>query len=242
MVKIVLINNQTLVRSGLRLLLETEHSFRVIGEAATGAAGIQLVFESKPNVVILEIRLPDISGLEVARRLLAHDNAVKILIVSGVNHTLFPFKLLEIGVLGYLTNDSTQEELIYAVKEVNSSQTYITPVIAQQLAMSNITPQSKDKFLTLSAREAEVMWMIIQRNDIKIIAKKLNVSAKTVHSYRGRIFQKLAISSDMELLMLALQEGIVKVGDSNLDVGFFGKPKNKPSLGDSRPELRPFRR
>ena len=114
MIKVVLIEDHKLVRSGLKQMLETDASIRVVGEANTGVDGIQSVISLKPDVVILDINLPDISGLEVTHRLLSQQKSIKIMVISGVGHDIYPLKLLDAGVLSYLTKESSKEELIQA--------------------------------------------------------------------------------------------------------------------------------
>ncbi len=209
MIKIVLIDDHELVRSGLRNMLEADTSIKVVGETGAGAEGVQIVQNLKPDVVSLDIQLPDISGLEVTHKLLSHDRGIKILIISAVSHDLFPFRLLEAGALGYLTKNAPQHELIQAVKLVYAGQRFVSPAIAQKLVVSKLKPQATNHFSDLSDREMEVMSMVIRGFSVKKIAQKLHVSTSTVHSYRSRIFQKLNIKNDMGLMLLAIKEGIV---------------------------------
>lgn len=215
MIKVVLIDDHELVRSGLRQMLEADSTIQVIGETGTGAEGVQLVRSIKPDVVILDVNLPDISGLEVTNRLLAYQDSAKVLIVSAVNNDLFPFKLLEAGALGYLTKNASAEELLKALKSVYAGQRYISPAIANRLVFSKLNSQAKrGDFSELSDRETEVMMMVIHGFEVKKIAQKLHLSSKTVHSYRSRIFQKLNVKSDMGLMLVAIKQGIVSLDEA----------------------------
>ena len=215
MIKVVLIEDHELVREGLRNILESDPSIKVIGETGIGTEGVQLTLKLKPDVVLLDVQLPDISGLEVTNKLMSHDETIKILIVSAVTHDLFPMRILEAGAIGYLTKNVPREELIQAIKVVFKGQRYISPVIAQKLVVSKLKSHSTHQFSELSNRETEVMMMIIRGFSVKQIAQKLHVSNKTVHSYRSRIFQKLDIKNDMSLMLLAIKEGVVTLDAVN---------------------------
>lgn len=214
MIKVILIDDHFLVRTGFRQMIEVENSIKVIGEAGTGLEGIQLVRNSNPDVVILDIKLPDISGLEVTNKLLAHETHPKILVVSAMMNDLFPFRLLEAGAHGFLTKNASQEELVRAIKSVYNNQRFISPEIAQQLALVKITPNALGNFSQLSDRETEVMFMVVRGFEVKDIAKQLHVSTKTVHSYRSRIFEKLSVKSDTALTLLAIKQGIVTIEEA----------------------------
>lgn len=211
MITLLLINSDDLIRTAFQALLEKNALIKIIGGAGTGAEGIQLARTLQPDIVLLDIQLSDVSGIEVAHRLLAHQNSSKIIVmVTRSMHVLYPLKLLEEGAQGYLTSTkSSLEELIHAIKDVYHGERYISPDIAQQLVLIN--PQAKDLFLTLSGRETEVMLMTLRLMETKEIAKKLHVSSKTVHSYRGRLFQKLGIKNDMQLMLLAIRHGVINL-------------------------------
>lgn len=211
MIRIVLIDDHFLVRAGFRRMLESEKNIQVIGEAGTGIEGIQLVQTVRPDVVVLDIKLPDISGLEVTYKLLSRTPHPKILIVSALNNDLFPFRILEAGAHGYLTKNASQEELAHAIRAVNNGQRFISQEVAHQLALARLSPHIPGNFSVLSDRETEVMLMVIRHVPVKEIANKLNLSAKTIHSYRSRIFEKLNVKNDTALTLLAIKQGIVTI-------------------------------
>lgn len=215
MIKVVLIEDHLLVRTGIRKLIEESNNIKIIGEASTGIEGIQLVRNLVPDVVLLDIKLPDISGLEVTHKLLNYLPSIKILVVSGMKNNLFPFRLLEAGAKGYFTKNGSQEELLRAIQMVYADQRYISPEIAQILALAKVRPSDeKGNFAELSDRETEVMYMVIRGFEVKDIAKKLHLSIKTVHSYRSRIFEKLNIKNDTELTLLAIKRGLVTIEEA----------------------------
>ena len=210
-IKVVLIDDHFLVRTGFRQLIESEKGIQVIGEAGTGVEGVQIVRATKPDVVILDIKLPDISGLEVTHKLLTHEPRPKILIISGMTSHSFPYRLLEAGALGYLTKNASQEELIRAIRAVHNNQRYIGPEIAQQMALAKLNINTPGDFSILSDRETEVMMMVVHGLGVKEIAQRLHLSSKTVHSYRSRIFEKLRVKNDTALTLLAIRKELVSI-------------------------------
>lgn len=215
MIKVVLIEDHLLMRTGIRKIIEGQNNIKIIGEASNGGEGVQLVRSLIPDVVLLDIKLPDISGLEVTHKLLNYLPSIKILVVSGMKNNLFPFRLLEAGAKGYLTKNVSEEELIRAIQMVYADQRYISPEIAQVLALAKVRPSDdKGDFTELSDRETEVMYMVIRGFEVKDIAKKLHLSIKTVHSYRSRIFEKLNLKNDTELTLLAIKRGLISIDEA----------------------------
>ncbi len=207
MITTILIDDHDLIRLGLRKLLESDSAIKVVGEAKSGNEGIQLARELQPGVVLLDVQLPDFSGLEVTHRLIAWNKDIKILILTAHSDDHLPIRILEAGALGFITKNASQEQLIHAIKSVYAGKKFISPEIAQKLIVSQLN--SRQGFEDLSDRETEVMMMVIHGVNVKQIAKKLNVTTKTVHSYRNRIFTKLNIKNDMELMLLAVKNKII---------------------------------
>lgn len=215
MIKVVLIEDHLLMRTGIRKIIEGKNDITIIGEASNGGEGVQLVRNLVPDVVLLDIKLPDISGLEVMHKLLNYLPSIKILVISGMQNNLFPFRLLEAGAKGYLTKNVSEAELLRAIQLVYADQRYISPEIAQVLALAKVRPNGeKGDFAELSDRETEVMYMVIRGFEVKDIAKKLHLSVKTVHSYRSRIFEKLNIKSDTELTLLAVKRELISIDEA----------------------------
>jgi len=209
LIKLILIDDHTLVRTGMRHMLEEVSDIHVLGEASTGEEGIRLARRLQPDVIILDFRLPDLTGLEVTQKLIQSNADFKILIVSAAMNDLFPFRLLEAGARGYLTKDTQKEELVDAVKLIHSGQRIINPKIASRLALAKIDYKTDSAFGLLSEQEMEVMKMLIRSVSIKDIGEHLNISTKTVHSYRSRIFKKLNVKSDIGLALLAIRHGLI---------------------------------
>lgn len=217
MVKILLIEDHSLVRAGMSQMLKEIKDITIIGEAGTGHEGIQLAKRLHPDVIILDFKLPDISGLEVALKLFRINLNLKILILTAAINDLFPFRLFEVGIHGYLTKDTSKEELVHAIKTIYGGQRVISPEIASRLALAKIAPQSNSIFHSLTNREIEVMMMAIRGLSVKEIASKLFLSPKTIHSYRSHIFEKLKVENDVSLTLLAIRHGIITYEEVNIE-------------------------
>jgi two-component system invasion response regulator UvrY len=208
-IKVLLIDDHDLVRLGLRKLLEADPMISIAGEARTGTEGAQLNRTLNPDVILLDIQLPDFSGLEVTHRLVAANKNIKILALTSNSDDKLPMRILSAGALGYITKNTSQEQLIQAIKTVYTGKKYISPELAQQMVVSRL--DSNKGFEDLSDRESEVMMMVLKGITVKQIAKRLNVTSKTVHSYRSRIFTKLNVKNDMELMLFAVKNHIIEI-------------------------------
>lgn len=213
MINIVLVDDHKLVRTGIRRLLEDAPGIKVVGEAANGEDAIQVIRQLKPTVVLMDIKMPGISGLEATRKLLRLDPHLKIIIITAYENDIFPVRLMQAGAAGYITKSSTREEMIQAVRAVALGQRHISPEIAKQLAFSSVNRNGATPFDSLSERELQIVMMVTQGVKVQEIAEKLHLSPKTVNSYRYRIFDKLGINSDVELTHLTLRYGILDSED-----------------------------
>lgn len=200
-----------MVRQGTEKLLSDASGINVVGSASTGKEGIALAREKSPEVVILDFQLPDTNGLEVTRKLLRYDPDIKILIVTALKNDTISARLLEVGVTGYISKERGYNELEQAIRAIALGQRYLSADIASQLALSKATNSGKTPFDTLSAREMEIVLLLANGMNIEGIANHLFIAKKTVHTYRYRIFEKLNIKTDLELLRLAIKNGIIKV-------------------------------
>ena len=209
LIKTVLIDDHQLVRSGIREMLRQEKAISVLGEAGTGREGVELVRRFNPDVVLLDLKLPDQLGLEVTQKILRISPDTKILVVTSVTHDLFLFRLLEAGAQGYLTKEASVDELVRAIQSVAAGQRVISTELAKRLALAKIDYKKDHVFDTLSEREMEVMMMLIRGMPVKEMAEKLHISYKTVHSYRSRIFEKLNVETDLAVTLLAIHHGLI---------------------------------
>ncbi|MBB72783.1 MAG: two-component system response regulator UvrY [Legionellales bacterium] len=210
MVNVLLVDDHALVRLGIRKLLDGESGIKVVGEASSGEEAIKLSRETNAHVVLMDVRMPGIGGLEATRKLLRLNPDLKIVALTSYDDDLFPTRFIQAGAAGYLTKDSTIDEMVRAIKVVNSGQRYISPEVAQKMAIKQITDPEQSPFDQLSERELQVALMVTSMQKVAVIADKLHLSPKTVNSYRYRIFDKLGISSDVELTHLAIRHGLVE--------------------------------
>jgi two-component system invasion response regulator UvrY len=209
LIKVLVVDDHDLVRTGIRRMLDDIQGIKVTGEARSGEDAVRLAREIRPDVVLMDVKMPGIGGLEATRKLLRIDPDMKVLVVTVCDDDLFPSKLLQAGASGYLTKDASMDEMVQAIRAVHSGQRYISPAVAQQLAFKHISDKDESPFSTLSERELQVMIMITHGNKPQEISEKLNLSPKTVNSYRYRIFEKLNVKNDVELTLLAIRHGIV---------------------------------
>lgn len=208
MIKVLLVDDHELVRTGIRRLIEDIKGLEVVGEVATGEGAIEFANNEHVDVVLMDLNMPGIGGLEATRRLIAKDKHLKIIVVTVHDSEPFPQQLFKAGAMGYLTKGCNIEEIVHAIKEVFYGRRYIGVDIAQQMAM-NIQPEDENPFDKLSQREMQVMMMSMQGMKGQEISEQLNLSPKTISTYRYRLFEKLNVSNDVELTRLAMQYGFI---------------------------------
>jgi len=207
-IKVLLVDDHELVRTGIRRLIEDINGLEVVGEVDTGEAAIDFSNNEHTDVVLMDLNMPGIGGLEATRRLIAKDKHLKIIVVTVHDSEPFPQQLFKAGAKGYLTKGCNIEEIVHAIKEVFYGRRYISVDIAQQMAM-NIQTEEDNPFDKLSQREMQVMMMSMQGMKGQEISDQLNLSPKTISTYRYRLFEKLNVSNDVELTRLAMQYGLI---------------------------------
>lgn len=216
MINIVLVDDHDLVRTGIKRLLHDTPGIKVVGEARTGEDGLKVIRDLKPNIILMDVKMPGIGGLETIHKVLRSDPDAKIIVVSVFDNDFFPARLIQAGALGYISKGSSQDEMIQAIRSVQAGQRYISPEIANQIALRRLSDQKNSPFDELSERELQVMMLIIKGTKVQVVAEKLHLSSKTVNSYRYRIFDKLGIKTDVELIHLAFRYGLIDTTDVNL--------------------------
>lgn len=209
-IKILIVDDHQLIRKGIATILDEIKGFHVIAEAADGEEAIRLAKQHNPDVILMDIQMPGIGGMEATKKILRTNPEVKILALTVCESDIFPSRLLEEGAAGYITKDSTTDEMVRAIRSVSQGERYISPGIAQKLAIRRFTTGKASPFETLSERELQVMLMITRGRKVQEIADILHLSNKTINTYRYRIFDKLGVISDVELTHLALQHGIIE--------------------------------
>ncbi len=210
MIRIIVVDDHQLVRVGTSRLLDDVDGFQVVGQAASGEAAIDLVRDLKPDIVLMDLQMPGIGGLEATRRCLRVDPELKIVILTIHEQEPYPSNLLKIGAAGYLTKRADVDEMVRAIRKVVLGQRYIASDIAQKLALDPYKDNDTNPFQCLSSREMQITLMVIDGSKVPYISQKLSLSPKTVNSYRYRIFEKLDIKNDVELTKLAIQHGLLE--------------------------------
>jgi len=207
---VLVVDDHDLVRTGISRMLGDIDGLQVIGQADSGEEAIKKARELKPDVVLMDVKMPGIGGLEATHKLLRSYPDLKVIAVTICEEDPFPTRLLQAGAAGYLTKGAALDEMVQAIRMVFGGQRYISPQIAQQLALKSFQPQlSESPFDLLSEREIQIALMIANCQKVQSISDKLCLSPKTVNTYRYRIFEKLSITSDVELALLAVRHGMV---------------------------------
>lgn len=204
MIRVFLLDDHALVRTGYRLIFEPQLDIEVVGESGSGEEGIPLIRKLKPDVVICDLHLPGISGLDITERLVKGDHA-KVVIVSVHEDGPMPKRLLDAGASGYLGKGCEAEELLRAVREAARGRRYLGGSIAQRIALDS---GRRSPFDQLSPRELEISMLFCQGLRAEDIARRLSLSGKTVATHKYRLFEKLGIKDTIALSRMAMQHGI----------------------------------
>jgi two-component system, NarL family, invasion response regulator UvrY len=207
-VRVLLVDDHAVVREGYRRLLERTPEIEVVAEAATGEDAYRVFCELTPDVVVMDINLPGMSGIEAARRMLAREPDARILVFSMHEDALFGSRALQAGARGYVTKASAPEVLVEAVKAVSAGRLYISHDMAQELALQTV-PGPDLPLNTLSPREFEVFRLLAEGKSVSDIARILSLSQKTVANYQSLIKQKLEADTSAQMVWIALKRGLV---------------------------------
>lgn len=213
MTKILVADDHDLVRMGIMRMLEDVPGFDVAGEAKTGEEAVQLAKDLAPDVVLMDVRMPGIGGLEATRKILAYNESIKVIAVTSLSDDMYPERLMKAGACGYVTKGANFDEMIDAIKTVVAGNRYMSSNVAQQLALRSFAGAKggASPFESLSERELQTAILIANGAKVQTIADTFCVSPKTINSYRYRIFEKLNIHSDVELTLLAVKHKILDI-------------------------------
>jgi len=214
MITVLLTDDHTLVRTGIKRLLEDSKQVEIIGEACCGEDSLELAHKLKPNVILMDVNMPGIGGVEACRRILERNPKQKIIALTVYTEKTFPKRMLEIGAKGYLTKECGVAEMIDAINIVNDGGAYIDPAIAQQLAISLLPGNNENPIDKLSRREFQVMLMISHGLTNVQMSEQLCLSPKTVSTYRLRLLEKLGAHNEVDMLKIAVEQGIVEFSSS----------------------------
>jgi len=213
-IKILLADDHKIVRDGLRTLIDSEPGMEVVAEAEDGRSALALAQKLSPDVVIMDIAMPEMNGIDATRAILSEYSRIKIIALSMYSDRRFVSGMLEAGASGYLLKDCAFEELVRAIRSVMANQTYLSPKIAgivvnRYIGRSNQAETSV--FTTLTPREREVFQNLAEGLATRKIAENLHVSAKTIETHRRNIMEKLNIHSMSELVKCAIREGLITI-------------------------------
>ena len=212
-VRIMLADDHTIVRQGLARLLEEHQGFKVVGEAINGQDAIEKATRLKPDVIIMDIAMPRMNGIEAAKHIRKQVPETKIIILSMYSHEHYIHELLECGVSGYLLKDSGGRDIINAITAALKNETFLSPSISKKVIESYLSPtKSSSKaelYKQLSNREREVFQLIAEGHPTRQIADMLCVSISTIKSHRAKIMEKLGIDTSVKLIHFAIQLGLV---------------------------------
>jgi DNA-binding NarL/FixJ family response regulator len=213
-VKILLVDDHRIMREGLRALIKGEPDMEVIAEADNGHEAVKLARKLKPDLIVMDINMPELNGVEATRQILSESPDIKILAFSMFSSRKHVLGMLQAGVAGYMLKDCAYEELIKAIRTLMARQMYLSPKIAGTLVedyRSKIAVRDASALPGLTSREREVLQPIAEGKTTKEIADRLNVSVKTVETHRRNIMDKLKVKGTAELTKYAIREGLISI-------------------------------
>jgi len=212
-IRILLADDHTVVRKGLRLLLESQPGLTVVGEASDGRTAVALAEQDAPDVVVMDVAMPTLNGIEAARQITAKLPHVAVVFLSMHSDESYVLKALKAGARGYLLKDSAEHDLILAVRSVAQGKSFFSPAISKMMVEDYMRElqerQIEDSYELLTTREREVLQLLAEGKSNKEVAAVLNLSLYTVETHRGNILQKLNLHSGAELILYAIRKGVI---------------------------------
>ena len=212
-IRILLADDHTVMRRGLRLLIESQPEFSVVAEASDGRQAVQQAEATLPDVAVMDIAMPNLSGIEAAQRIAAAQPNTAIVILSMHSDEGYVLRALKVGAKGYLLKDSAEGDLIEAIKAVHQGKTFFSPEISKMLVEDYVreirTRGAEDTYDLLTSREREILQLLAERKSNKEIALALNISVYTIETHRRNLHEKLNLHSLAELILYAVRKGII---------------------------------
>lgn len=207
-IRILLADDHALVRQGFRMLLSSEEAFEVIGEATNGKEAVDLCSELKPDVVVMDVTMHELNGIEATRRIIEFLPRTRILALSMHKDSVYVREILRAGASGYLLKDAMESDLIAAVRAVARGEGYLSPGVSESV-LTDYRRHVTDPIDLLSSREREVLQLIAEGKTNKEIATLLNLSVYTIDAHRGKVMEKLNLHSTGELVRFAVRKGLI---------------------------------
>jgi len=207
-INILLADDHTIVRQGLKLILSSQPDLNVVGEAANGKQVVDLAQSLKPDVILMDVAMPDMNGIEATRQVIQANARAKVLVLSMHKEPVYVREILRAGARGYILKDAIDTELLNAVRSVAQGDGYVSPAVSGAL-LNDYRQNVTDPLDLLSSREREVLQLVGEGKTNKDIATRLNLSVYTVDSHRGKIMEKLNLHSTGELVRFAVKHGLV---------------------------------
>lgn len=212
-IRIVIADDHTVVRKGLRLLLESQPGFQVVGDAADGREAVALAEQLTPDVVVMDVAMPALNGIEAARQISAKSPHTAVVFLSMHSDEGYVLRALKAGARAYLLKDSAEYDLINAVRAVKEGKAFFSPAISKMLVEDYVRQMQEraveDSFELLTTREREILQLLAEGRNNKEVATILNLSLYTVETHRSNIFQKLNLHSGAELILYAIRKGVI---------------------------------
>lgn len=216
-ISIILADDHQIVRQGLRSLLDAEADMKVVGCAATGLEAVELVNKLRPEILVTDMMMPELNGIEVTRQALQRSPATRVIVLSMHSNEGYVTQALRNGALGYVLKDSSLEELVDAVRSVLSGRRYLSESISERMIETYIQKELDasvdDPYETLTNREREVIQMVAEGHSSTEIAERLTISARTVETHRSNLMRKLSLGNQTELIRFAIRKGILPLED-----------------------------
>jgi two-component system, NarL family, response regulator NreC len=212
-IRILLADDHTIVRKGLRMLLESNEGFHVVAEAADGRAAVALAEQHQPDIVVMDVAMPVLNGIEAARQICSSGAQSAIVFLSMHSDEGYVLKALKSGAKGYLVKDSAEHDLINAVKTVSEGKAFFSPAISKMLVEDYVRQMREqkveDSYDLLTTREREVLQLLAEGRSNKEVATFLDLSLHTVETHRGHIMQKLNLHNGAEMTLYAIRKGVI---------------------------------
>ena len=213
-IRIILADDHTVIRSGLRLLLERQEDMVVVGEAEDGRRAVELAEKESPDVAVIDIAMPALNGIEAARQIVSRNPATSVVILSMHSDESYVMRALKAGARAYLLKDSAEGDLIRAVRAVNDGNSFFSPAVSRLLLEDYVHQLRKkgqeDSYELLTGREREILQLLAEGKSNKDVANLLNLSLYTVETHRAHILQKLGLHTVPELILYAVRKGIIR--------------------------------